>query len=133
MKKPLLLALALPLLLGGCYVHGRGEVAYAAYDPPPPRYVYADYRPGYVWVNGYWNWNRDRYHWRNGYYVAERPGYHYVQSSWRGRRYQPGHWQRGRAVSRPAARGHGHRHGGNVRYVAPSRPARLHVIPPRKR
>jgi hypothetical protein len=131
MLKRWLLALALPVFLGGCYVHGRGSVAYAAYDPPPPRYVYADYRPGYVWVDGYWYWNSDRYLWRDGYYVRERPGYVWVQGTYHGRQFRPGYWNRGGyrrdVVVRPAPQR-------PVRYVAPSRgPARLHVVPNHRR
>jgi len=42
--------------------------------PPPPAYSYGYRRPpcpapGYVWVDGYWNWNRNRYAWTNGYWM----------------------------------------------------------------
>jgi hypothetical protein len=127
MMKRWLLALALPVVLGGCYAHGRGSVTYASYDPPPPRVVYADVRPGYVWVDGYWYWGGRNYLWRDGYYVAQRPGYVYVQGNYHGRQYRPGHW-----------RAHSHARPTYVRpapsrvYVAPSRPGRLHVSPPRR-
>jgi hypothetical protein len=119
MLKRWLLALALPLMLGGCYVHGRGHVAYPAYDPPPPRYVYTEVRPGYVWVDGYWYWHSNRYLWRDGYYIRERPGYVWVRGTYHDRRYRPGYW-----ATRPRP----------TYYVAPShaRPARLHVVPPRR-
>jgi hypothetical protein len=128
MLKRWLLALTLPMMLGGCYVHGRGHVEYAAYDPPPPRYVYADYRPGYVWVDGYWYWNTNRYLWRDGYYIRERPGYVWVQPRYQGRRLYPGYWNERRVVVRPS-------HQRPTRYYAPTRsgPARLHVVPPRRR
>jgi hypothetical protein len=128
MLKRWLLALALPVVLGGCYVHGRGTVAYAAYDPPPPRYVYADVRPGYVWVDGNWYWNNNAYLWRDGYYVAERPGYLWVQGSWYGRQWRPGYWREHNYARQPVYV----RPAPSRVYVAPSRPGRLHVIPPRR-
>ena len=114
-----LLGLALPVVLSGCYVHGRGTVAYAYTDPPPPRYTYVEARPGYVWVDGYWYWQNSNWAWRNGYYAAERPGYYWVQGTYVQRRYRPGYWSRGRTP---------------VVHVQPGRsaqPARLHVSPQR--
>jgi hypothetical protein len=115
-----LLALALPVLLGGCYVHGRGAVSYAYYDPPPPRYTYVDYRPGHVWVDGYWYWGYNDWAWRPGYYIAQRPGHYWVQGRYVNRRYQPGYWARG---NRPVVRVTPHRS---------QQPARLHVSPQRR-
>ncbi len=90
--KKLILAAALPALLAGCYVHGSGAVAYET-NPPPPRYVVVENRPGHVWVDGYWYWHHNDWAWRNGYYVIDRPGYVYVQGRYHGRHYRPGHWR----------------------------------------
>jgi len=54
--------------LVGCAEHYYG---YGYYAPPPPAlraevYGYAP-GPGYVWIGGYWNWDR---------------GYHWVPGSW---------------------------------------------------
>ena len=69
------------------------------YAPPPPRVVQVDYRPGYVWIDGRWNWSYDRWVWQPGYWVRERPGYHYAAGQWvnRGGRYVylEGTWRRG--------------------------------------
>ncbi len=74
--------------------------------PPPPAYGYGYRRPpcpapGYVWVDGYWNWNRSRYAWTNGYWM--RPpfaGGHWVAPRYDRGRFFVGFW------------GGGHRGGG---------------------
>ena len=112
--RPWLLALALPAMLAGCYTGGRERVsyAYATYDPPPPRYAYVEAYPGYVWVDGYWYWNRYDYAWRSGYYVVDRPGYAYVQGRYHNRVYRRGYWNAGRTVVvRPAHGRHDGRYG----------------------
>jgi hypothetical protein len=105
--------LGLPMM-SGCVIRGRGAVVVDA-EPPPPRYVEVSYRPGYLWVDGYWAYRGSRWVWADGYYVRERPGYYYAQGSWtrRNGRYhwvEP-RWQRGRAPARyyrgrPAVRDH---------------------------
>ena len=121
--KKLLLAAALPILLGGCYVAGRGTVAYAE-APPPPRYVVVDARPGYVWVDGHWYWGANSWAWSDGYYIVDRPGYVWVQGSYYGRRYRPGYWNHGSGGTYYAPRGSsqaGQVVRGGVRTVQPSR------------
>jgi hypothetical protein len=116
----ILLAAALPILLGGCYVAGRGTVAYEA-SPPPPRVVVVDARPGYVWVDGHWSWNYNRWYWNNGYYLVDRPGYTWIQGSYYGRRYRPGYWHPG-VYHRPSGNSQaGQAVRGGLREAAPSR------------
>src|SRR5262249_36181008 len=109
--KRLLLALALPALMSGCYA----RAVYAVQtDPPPPQYEEVVVRPGYVWIGGHWNW-QNRWIWAPGYYEVDRPGY-----VWAGGGcthpgasppYPPGYWRprptRGVVVvpSRPARPG----------------------------
>ena len=68
--------------------------------PPPLRYEAVPApRHGFIWVPGYWNWQRDRHVWIAGDWVAERPGYIYAQPTWveRGGRWELRHgaWARG--------------------------------------
>lgn len=42
---------------------------------PPPR-------RGFVWVNGYWDWNGRRYVWRHGRWERVRHGYHWREDRW---------------------------------------------------
>lgn len=55
--------------------------------PPPLRYEVRPRvpGPGYVWVDGYWNWTRGRYVWVPG--VWQRPPY-------AGAYWSHGHWDR---------------------------------------
>src|SRR5262245_35619093 len=107
--KRLLLALALPVLLAGCYTAAETEVGYSSS-------AYVGYRPGYVWVDGDWYWAYDHWGWSPGYYVVARPNYYYVSGAWVGPTWRRGYW---------APRG-------NV-YVRPSYPSRLHVSPHHRR
>ncbi len=104
MKRIAALAAALALVVGsaaGCMVTRHGHVAFV----PPPALVVAGAiaataamtRPGYVWVDGHWDWVGDRWAWTDGEWIAERPGFFWVQGAWivdGGRRwaYRPGHW-----------------------------------------
>lgn len=69
--------------------------------PPPLRYEVrpAMPGPGYVWVDGYWRWDRGRYVWAPG--VWQRPPYagaYYTHGHWDhypdGWHYHEGHWDR---------------------------------------
>jgi hypothetical protein len=75
------------VLAAGCVGEGRGSyrATYVATysDPPPPRYVEIYERPGYVWIDGRWDWTGSQWVWADGYYVRERPGYVYSQGNWR--------------------------------------------------
>lgn len=72
---------------------------YGRMPPPPYGYVYGPQGrcpgPGYVWRDGYYNWNADRYYWQPGGWVrAPRPTAYWVAPGWykhRGRN----HWRQG--------------------------------------
>jgi hypothetical protein len=89
--------LTLLLAATGCAGRGTYRASYVATysEPPPPRVVVVDDRPGYIWVDGRWVWGGSSWVWYDGYYVAERPGYVWVQGTWRhdGGRW---HWHEGR-------------------------------------
>src|SRR4051812_19219943 len=99
--------------LAGCFVHSRTdgyvEDSYPPSDPyaqvevntapPPPVTEYRPYppAPGYVWVDGYWDWSGYDWTWANGYWAPPRGGYYYVRPSYvvvGGRyRYNRGYWR----------------------------------------
>jgi hypothetical protein len=93
--------LAASTILGGCVVapergyYADGIVAVA---PPPPRVevIGVPPAPGYVWIDGYWNWVGGRHVWVAGRWAAPRPGYHWVPHHWvatsGGWRLVRGHW-----------------------------------------
>ena len=67
--------------------------------PPPPRFEpVPDPRPGFFWVQGHWDWQRERHVWVNGHWELERHGYRWLPHRWverRGRWYlQEGGWGR---------------------------------------
>jgi hypothetical protein len=62
--------------------------------PPAPREERIPApRRGYVWANGYWDWNGRRYVWRAGHWERARAGHHYRADRWVERN---GSWQRER-------------------------------------
>jgi hypothetical protein len=68
--------------------------------PPPPRVEVhvAPPMPGYVWIDGYWNWEGGRHIWVPGRWAAPRTGYRWEPHSWvregQGWRLHAGHWRR---------------------------------------
>jgi hypothetical protein len=96
-KLTLLLLMTLGLLmLGACY----GGV-YVQGPPPPPRYGVVGYAPGpgFVWVDGYWNWSGRNWGWVGGSWVRPpRPGAVWVPHRWvqhgHGYRFVRGYWRR---------------------------------------
>ena len=58
---------------------------------PPPRV-------GFVWVQGFWDWDGGRYVWREGHWEHERPGFVYTPAAWvqvgGGWHLTRGHWVR---------------------------------------
>jgi hypothetical protein len=86
-----------------CVVRGSAHVAPVAVveveeAPPPPRQERVVIRPGFVWVDGRWDYRRGRYVWVDGRYERERRGHRWVNGHWerRGRRHVwiDGHWSR---------------------------------------
>ena len=92
---------AVLLASAGFTACGGGYVSYAVPAPPAP-YVAGAVGvapgPGYVWINGYWNLNGNRWAWVNGrwavpprahaVWVADRWERH--RNAWR---YHRGHWR----------------------------------------
>jgi hypothetical protein len=89
----------------GCVVRAHGRVsAPVAYveveeEPPPPRAVVIETRPGMIWVEGRWVRHGNRWQWRDGYYERERSGYVWEQGRWerrgRGHVWVEGRWRGG--------------------------------------
>ena len=87
----------------GCVVRAQGHVgvpvAYVEVEeqPPPPRVVVVDTRPGYIWVEGRWTRRGGQWVWRDGYYERERVGYVWEQGRWeprgRGHVWVEGSWR----------------------------------------
>ena len=50
--------------------------------PPAVRYERHANRPGYVWVNGGWDWRDGRYVWAPGHHERERRGYRWREPRW---------------------------------------------------
>jgi hypothetical protein len=95
------LSLSITLGLTGCMVSAGPPVVYASTAPPPPAAAgvtvtedatlypqspppdpvpeFAPESPGggYVWVNGYWDWNGNDWIWADGYWAPNRAGYVY--------------------------------------------------------
>lgn len=109
--------LALPSI--GCVVRGHGSAYVSApvavveveSEPPPPRVVHYQPRPGFIWIEGRWTWSGGNWVWADGYYERERVGYIYAPGRWerRGRRHVwvDGRWNRGGAPARVEHRGNG--------------------------
>jgi len=80
------------------YYRGGYYGGYYAPPPPPPRVYYSRVPapgPGYLWIDGYWNYNGGRYGWVNGYWG--RPPYRgarWVAPRYYDRRYYGGYWRR---------------------------------------
>ena len=78
-------------------------------EPPPPRSVVVETRPGFIFIEGRWVRNGRNWAWRDGYWERERAGFVWEQGRWenRGRNHVwvEGNW-RGGASSSPAVRDH---------------------------
>lgn len=116
------LALVAALAAGsvGCVVRAHGRISgpavvYVDEDPPPPRVVVTEVRPGFVFIQGRWTRNGNRWAWRDGYWQRQRANHVYVQGRWerRGNRrvWVDGSWRasggvRAKPAARPATRDH---------------------------
>ena len=90
-------------LASGCVVRAQGHIAApVAYveveeEPPPPRAVIVETRPGFIWVEGRWVRRGGQWTWRDGYYERERVGYVWEQGRWerrgRGHVWVEGSWR----------------------------------------
>jgi hypothetical protein len=102
------LAALLALPLTGCMVRGSGgayvsgpsvAVVEVESEPPPPRVVRYDMRPGFIYIDGRWDWRGGQWVWRDGYYERERAGYSYAPGRWerrnRGHVWVEGRWNAG--------------------------------------
>ncbi|MEZ5352844.1 MAG: hypothetical protein R2762_09430 [Bryobacteraceae bacterium] len=106
------------------YNQGYSQSGYVAVAPPrAPVYGPAFRRPpmpgpGFVWVDGFWNFHRGRYIWVSGYWM--RPpfvGSYWVAPRYTSGRFFAGFWagsranrhDRGRVTTRGPVRGHGYR------------------------
>jgi len=116
MKKlsSLLLVTLVASAASGCVVRTRGHVRVAPVAvveveeaPPPPRTVVVETRPGFVFVQGHWNYRGGRYVWLAGHWERERANHVWVQGRWerRGNRHVwvEGRWEAHRG---PAVRDH---------------------------
>ncbi|HEY8096221.1 MAG TPA: YXWGXW repeat-containing protein [Methylobacter sp.] len=87
MKRILSVAAAIALSLAAfipAQAIARPNVDIIIGAPPPPRYERVPpARHGYVWVNGYWNWNGHRHVWIGGHWERVRSGYNYHHPEWR--------------------------------------------------
>lgn len=77
---------------------------YVETEPPAPRVEYYDPRPGYVFIQGRWNWNGGQWVWMGGHWERERVGYYWEPGRWdhRGGRYVwvDGRWNSGGGPAR---------------------------------
>jgi YXWGXW repeat-containing protein len=126
MKVKWLASMTVLPLLAACYV---SEGAYVETAPPPARVVVVDPRPGYLWIDGRWDWSGGRWIWVDGYWDVARPGFAYVQGGWvrgpRGYVYRRGYWNRAPA----GAVVHDYSTSGGVYRGAPA--SRTYVVPTR--
>jgi WXXGXW repeat (2 copies) len=101
-------------MAGGCVVTAHGHIAEPVADvevdeePPPPRAVVVETRPGFVFIQGHWARNGGRWMWRDGYWERERAGYVWESGRWenrgRGHVWVEGRWRSGGGG--PAVRDH---------------------------
>lgn len=75
---------------GGCLVEAHGRVSAPApvavvevdEEPPPPRTVVVETRPGFVFIEGRWSRRGGRWDWSDGHWERERSGHVWVSGRW---------------------------------------------------
>ncbi|MDX2088548.1 MAG: hypothetical protein SFX73_11900 [Kofleriaceae bacterium] len=94
----------------GCVVRAHGYVRAPApvavveieEEPPPPRVIVTDVRPGFVFIQGRWHRQGNRWVWREGRWERERPGSVWENGRWerrgRGHVWVEGRWRGGGRV-----------------------------------
>jgi hypothetical protein len=94
----------------GCVVRAHGHVrvpAPVAYveieeEPPPPRAVIIETRPGFVFIQGRWIRSGNQWVWRDGYWERQRVGHVWQDGRWerrgRGHVWVEGSWRAGAAT-----------------------------------
>jgi hypothetical protein len=100
MRNLLRLSAVLGLLLFASPAHAQVSFGFSFGQPPPAPRAYrvpAQPAPNYVWVEGYWYRNGNRWSWRDGYW-ANPPydGAYWVEPYWDGRAYVGGYWETSR-------------------------------------
>jgi len=85
-------------VLAGCAANGAYVMRYG--PPPPPRYGMMGVAPGpgYVWMEGFWDWRGGNWHWMPGRWaVPPRPHAVWVPGYWEPNghayRFRPGYWR----------------------------------------
>ncbi len=89
----------------GCVVRAHGHVGAPVAvvevdeEPPPPRAVVVETRPGFIFIQGRWTRQNRQWVWRDGYWERERAGYIWDEGRWerrgRGHVYVEGRWRAG--------------------------------------
>jgi hypothetical protein len=87
-----LLAVSLGSLVGTVGAQ-QTQIIVRTAPPPARRERVPAPRRGYVWAEGYWDWNGRRYIWRPGHWERARTGHHYRPDRWVERN---GQWERER-------------------------------------
>jgi hypothetical protein len=82
-------ATAVALVLAACGPPPPPGVVYVERRPPPERAEVIPIRPGpgFVWIRGFWRWDRGDYFWVPGHWTAVQRGHHH---------WVPGHWRHSR-------------------------------------
>jgi hypothetical protein len=128
--------LAATLALGGCLVRGHAsggfyatgpDVVVVESEPPPPRVVVMPAaRPGFIWIEGRWDWRGGRWMWMDGRWERERVGYVWAPGRWerrgRGHVWVEGRWNGGgggrgrgtKVIHTDNNNGRGNKHDGGV-------------------
>ncbi|MBA3673324.1 MAG: YXWGXW repeat-containing protein, partial [Gemmatimonadaceae bacterium] len=112
MLKTLVIGTTIAAAASGCVVRGSARARFVVPQPvvvvevdeapPPPRTVVVQTKSGFLWVDGRWMRNGNRWDWRDGYWERERANQRWEQGRWeqRGNRHVwvDGRWSAGASV-----------------------------------